>query len=90
MLFLELKKVYWGYPFFRPEEIEGDSFTVTVDCADHGRVGNELCNRFPDVHLNIDHHVSNNNYARTNLVLSNAAATGEILAKFFFRFSTSD
>lgn len=79
-----LRKFIGDTPFFRPEEIEGDSFTViTVDCADHGRVGNELCNRFPDVHLNIDHHVSNNNYARTNLVLSNAAATGEILAKFF-------
>ena len=43
----------------------------------------ELSKRFPQVFLNVDHHVSNNDYAEINLVLSNASATGEILAKFF-------
>ena len=31
----------------------------------------------------MDHHVSNNHYAHLNFVLSDASATGEILAKFF-------
>ena len=33
--------------------------------------------------VNIDHHVSNNNFGESNFVLSEASATGEILAKFF-------
>ena len=71
-------------PFFRPDEVEGDDFvTVTVDCADHKRVGDELAGRFPKVFLNVDHHVSNDGYAEINLVLPEASATGEILAKFF-------
>ncbi len=79
-----LKKFIGNTPFFAPHEIEGNDFTiVTVDCADKHRIGEDLCKRFPDIFLNVDHHVSNNNYAKLNLVLSNASATGEILAKFF-------
>lgn len=79
-----LKKFVGNTPFFSPEEIEGNDFTiVTVDCADKHRIGEELSKRFPEVFLNIDHHVSNNNYAKTNFVLADASATGEILAKFF-------
>jgi phosphoesterase RecJ-like protein len=79
-----LKKFIGNTPFFSPEEIEGNDFTiVTVDCADKHRIGEELSKRFPEVFLNIDHHVSNNNYAKTNFVLADASATGEILAKFF-------
>ncbi len=79
-----LKKFVGNTPFFIPGEIEGNDFTiVTVDCADKHRIGEELSKRFPEVFLNIDHHVSNNNYAKTNFVLPDASATGEILAKFF-------
>ena len=79
-----LKKFVGNTPFFSPEEIEGNDFTiVTVDCADKHRIGEDLSKRFPEVFLNIDHHVSNNNYAKTNFVLADASATGEILAKFF-------
>ena len=71
-------------PFLAPADLSGDDFVaVTVDCADHRRVGESLCGRFPDVFLNVDHHVSNDRYAELNLVLAEAAATGEILAKFF-------
>ncbi len=79
-----LKNFVGNTPFFTPGEIEGNDFTiVTVDCADKHRIGEELSKRFPEVFLNIDHHVSNNNYAKTNFVLPDASATGEILAKFF-------
>ena len=55
-----LKKFVGNTPFFSPEEIEGNDFTiVTVDCADKHRIGEELSKRFPEVFLNIDHHVSN-------------------------------
>ena len=79
-----LEKFVGDTPFFRPDEVEGDDFvTVTVDCADRKRVGDELAGRFPKVFLNVDHHVSNDRYAEINLVLPEASATGEILAKFF-------
>ena len=80
-----LRKFAEGTPFVSPAEVEdGDYLIITVDCADHGRVGEDLCNRFPEVDLNIDHHVSNTHYGKENFILSDASATGEILAKFFF------
>lgn len=57
---------------------------VTVDCADRKRIGDRLQALFPEIALNIDHHISNKAYARTNLILGDACATGEVLAGFFF------
>jgi len=80
-----LRKFAEGTPFVSPAEVgDGDYQIITVDCADHGRVGEDLRTRFPEVDLNIDHHVSNTLYGKENLILSDASATGEILAKFFF------
>lgn len=80
-----LQKFVGDTPLLGPKEIaDGTHKIVTVDCADHGRVGEELKGRFPQVFLNVDHHVSNTQFAEHNLVLSDASATGEILAKFFF------
>ena len=53
---------------------------LTVDCADPKRVGAYLQSTFPIISLNIDHHISNRLYASENIVVSNAAATAEILA----------
>ncbi len=79
-----LKHFIGNTPFFSPEEIQGNDFIVIcVDCADQKRVGEELNIRFPEVFLNVDHHVSNNHYAKNNFVFPDASATGEILAKFF-------
>ena len=80
-----LQKFIGDTPFVRPSEIKEDQYRiVTVDCADHSRVGDDLRNRYPEVFINVDHHVSNTNFAEHNFVLSDASATGEILAKFFF------
>ena len=80
-----LQKFVGDTPFTDPQGIEaGDYKIVTVDCADHARVGDELRKRFPSVFLSVDHHVSNTKFAEHNFVLSDASATGEILAKFFF------
>ena len=80
-----LQKFVGDTPFTDPQGIEaGDYKIVTVDCADYARVGDELRKRFPSVFLNVDHHVSNTKFAEHNFVLSDASATGEILAKFFF------
>jgi phosphoesterase RecJ-like protein len=57
---------------------------VTVDCADFKRVGDRLNTLFPEVVLNIDHHLSNKAYAGDNLIVANACATAEILAGIYF------
>jgi bifunctional oligoribonuclease and PAP phosphatase NrnA len=79
-----LQKFVGDTPFLRPDGVEGNDFkAVTVDCADHKRVGDELAGRFQNIFLNVDHHVSNDRYAEINFVLPEASATGEILGKFF-------
>ena len=71
-------------PLRRADEFEPDGhLAVTVDSADFKRVGDRLNELFPEVALNIDHHVSNKNYAAENIVIASACATAEILAGFF-------
>lgn len=53
---------------------------IVVDCSDLARVGNTLDGyAIPDV--NIDHHVTNLNFARLNLVDTQAVATAEMLVE---------
>jgi phosphoesterase RecJ-like protein len=60
-------------------ESEAD-LVVVLDCSDLIRIGNALSiDTKPDV--NIDHHVTNLNFAKLNLVDVSAVATAEILAK---------
>jgi phosphoesterase RecJ-like protein len=72
-------------PFQNSESLpEGEVAAIYVDCSDRERSGLELAERFPNPVLNVDHHVSNEGFAATDLVISDASATGEILAGFFF------
>lgn len=57
---------------------------VTVDCADQSRFGKPLRERFPEIEANIDHHISNDGYARRNFIHAQSSATAEILAGLFF------
>jgi bifunctional oligoribonuclease and PAP phosphatase NrnA len=52
---------------------------VVLDCSDLARTGGVLGTRQPD--LNIDHHVTNLNFARVNFVHPEAQATSGILAE---------
>ncbi len=54
--------------------------TVVVDCSDLQRTGNVLNGKAPD--LNIDHHVTNLNFASVNLVVPGAVATCSILTEY--------
>jgi phosphoesterase RecJ-like protein len=59
---------------------EGDfDLSVVVDCSDMERTGKAL-NSYSTPDWNIDHHVTNLNFARVNLVDDRAASTSEILA----------
>jgi phosphoesterase RecJ-like protein len=53
---------------------------VVLDCSDLPRTGGVLGIRVPDV--NIDHHITNLNFAHTNLVLGSQVATCAIVAEY--------
>ena len=53
--------------------------SIVVDCSDLQRTGASLGGRAPDI--NIDHHITNLNFAKTNLVCPEAQATCGILAE---------
>lgn len=55
-------------------------YRIVVDASEIDRVGRALEDQ-PAPDLNIDHHITNDHFARHNLVLSDAAATAEILAR---------
>lgn len=54
--------------------------TIVVDCSDLERIGKAL-NGYGTPGWNIDHHITNLNFARRNLVQPEAASTAEILAE---------
>jgi phosphoesterase RecJ-like protein len=60
-----------------------DAVAVFVDCADHARAGERLRARFPAPAGNIDHHLSNGEFAAINIVDNSSAATCEVLAGLF-------
>jgi len=55
-------------------------FSITLDCSDLQRAGDVFQERQPD--LNIDHHITNLNFAKVNFVMPEAVATSAILAEF--------
>lgn len=60
-----------------------DYIPVTVDSSDTTRIGPALTAQFPIINLNIDHHLSNLNFAQNNIVDPKSAATCQILAGLF-------
>ena len=71
-------------PLLCAEDFEPEGHVaITVDSSDFERVGDRLNELFPEVLLNIDHHISNRNYATENIVKGDASATTEILAGIF-------
>ncbi|MCL4258879.1 MAG: DHH family phosphoesterase [Anaerolineales bacterium] len=55
---------------------------ITVDAATQDRCG-EALSGYPKVDINIDHHISNNNYGELNLVDPASVATCALLAEHF-------
>ncbi len=72
-------------PFFEAGEVDLNGFdqAVSVDCADRSRFGSIVDQAFPEIALNVDHHISNTRYATHNLVEAGSSATGELLAGIF-------
>lgn len=72
-----------GVTFLTADQYVADGReAIAVDCADASRIGTELLAQFPGQLLaNIDHHASNPDFAKINIVVKEAAATCHILAQ---------
>ena len=65
------------------KEVEGDIDTfIVLDCGDFNRVHENL-RSFGTPAINIDHHITNDNFAEINLVETDSVATASILADHF-------
>jgi len=61
--------------------IKGDyDLVIALDCADKKRVGSSA--ETSNIHINIDHHVTNELFGDTNLVIPEQPATAAILAEY--------
>lgn len=79
-----LKRFVGDTPFLSAQEFNDSSHTaVSCDCAAIDRIGPILQAQFSNIFLCIDHHISNPSYAEQNLIVSDSAATAEILAGLF-------
>ncbi len=69
-----------GYKKIIQTTDENYDLMIAIDCSDLHRTGFETkIHGQPDI--NIDHHITNNNFARLNCVDTNAAATAEVIAE---------
>ncbi|MDR2429802.1 MAG: DHH family phosphoesterase [Puniceicoccales bacterium] len=72
-------------PFYHePRFIPAGSHAICVDCSDLTRLGPVLGAHFPRIAANIDHHISNTNYACENIVHPDAAAACQMIAALAF------
>lgn len=70
-----------GEVFLPADEFNEEGFEiVTVDCADYKRTSEALQSRYPQILAAIDHHVSNQKYAKFSIVEPTASATAELIA----------
>ena len=58
----------------------GYDLVIALDCSDKARMGKIFSNI--DVDINIDHHITNDHFAKYNFVLPENPATAAILAKY--------
>lgn len=69
-----------GSELIRARPVGEYDLIIVVDCSDLERVGNALLNhKTPDI--NIDHHPTNTEFGRYNLVDSQAVATAEMITE---------
>lgn len=83
--FLFLPNVGMIRDYNHDEEID---LLITLDASDEGRLGqNKTLLSKAKVVINIDHHISNNNFGRINIIDSNASATGELVYKLISKMN---
>lgn len=72
-------------PFHQPQEVQdlAERTLISVDCASEKRLGTEVRAKIGQIALNIDHHISNEKFAKSNFIYPSACATSEVLGCLF-------
>ncbi len=72
-----------GCESYNQKKLEQYDYFIAVDCADDKRLGSyaSFLDKLPS--LNVDHHITNNKFAKSNLV-KNYSSTCEIIAEELF------
>lgn len=75
--------LYESYEINQPEKVAEAPVAIAIDCADFKRMGRgKALFEKSAITINIDHHLSNPEYAKYNHVEGNASSTGEIISDF--------
>lgn len=74
-----------GWHQIRSQAAAPFDLSIILDCSDLSRLGNAL-NGYSGADINIDHHPTNEQFGRINLLEVEAVATAEIVAQFLERF----
>lgn len=61
------------------ESLNQENILVGIDLADTTLLGDKLQSIKNNIHLSIDHHISNSLYAKKSFIVENASATAEII-----------
>lgn len=69
-----------GSELIQTQAEAGYDLAIAVDCSDQQRIGETFADLKFDI--NIDHHITNDQFARQNLVLPEQPATAAVLAQF--------
>jgi phosphoesterase RecJ-like protein len=70
-----------GYAVVDDGEFDPDLPLICVDCSDFKRVGAKVLEKCKKPYLNIDHHISNENFAEHNVVDAARVSTTELVAR---------
>jgi len=70
-----------GYEFVKKEASGGHDTFITVDCADFKRTG-KVFENFGQPDINIDHHKTNENFGKINLIEADEVAKDAILTNY--------
>ncbi len=69
-----------GSDLIRKQIEPGYDLVVALDCSDQKRLGDDF--KEFEVDINIDHHITNDHFARQNLVLPEQPATAAVLTRY--------
>jgi phosphoesterase RecJ-like protein len=69
-----------GSEFVVKKAAEATDLTISLDCSDVRRLGVSLADL--PIHINIDHHITNEQFGEVNLVMPEYPATAAILANY--------
>jgi phosphoesterase RecJ-like protein len=80
-----LSSFFDGYKTIDANDFDGELPLICVDCATPWRVGSNVSSKSKNFYLNIDHHISNENFAKYNFVDANASSTAQVIASALIR-----